>query len=263
MRFLILFFFVSVTAYGQGEAPEWIQDSKRRVIGSYILHWGKGTATTSDLALFKAEQMAFKSMISECGGKASNLMTPRDRWEEGPVDGIYTAYSRVSMAFSDCEFVTFNLEATKENKAIAEAQKMYDSLVIIDSDPELVKRIDMMELGNKLLKIQNEMQWEMKQYKESLKKDAEVAYAQQQAEIDSLSEEVNAMKEERAWKKYEKELAAKMKKAQEEEASYSPEKRQCILKVRRMENQAMMNNTLMNEGLNEIHALAAQCARMK
>lgn len=185
----------------QAELPDWAKDLNRKVVGGHIFFVGKGTSPSSDLAMFKAEQAAYAGIINECNGRAPAEIRIAERHEqlgdESGNDGTYLAYARAAVTFSECDEAKFG--RTKENAAVKEAQDFYKALLVVDGKPELLKKVNWKETETLILKMKKDMDWEMKTYKEELKKDAEVAYAQQQAEIDSLAEEVSAMKNEQLW----------------------------------------------------------------
>jgi hypothetical protein len=142
-----LLVFVSLTAYGQ---PDWIGDTKRRVIGGDIIHWGTGLANSPEVALFMARHMAIKAIVEECGGFAHKDIVPKQRHVE-PQGTQYRAFAKVFIPFSSCEYGKIRSpESWKRNVKIIEGQKFYDRLLGNVSGEEERVRQWVLDENNKL-----------------------------------------------------------------------------------------------------------------
>jgi hypothetical protein len=139
MKAVVILILSSTTAWAQ--APEWISHTERQVIGGDIVHWGTGSAATSDVALFKARHMAIKTLIEECGGVANKEIIPRKQYVETGLDG-YRAYALVSIDFESCQAAKGRDGQKMENPEIAREQKLYDKLVFAELNPEKGNEVD-------------------------------------------------------------------------------------------------------------------------
>jgi len=127
IRFAPFLILVSLTAYAQ---PDWVTDTKRRVIGGDIIHWGTGRSSTSEIALFKARHMAIKAILEECGGFAHKEIVPEKRYVEKDIAGDYVAYAKVFISKQSCSYGQDKYPSKDmENKKILEGQKFYDQLL--------------------------------------------------------------------------------------------------------------------------------------
>jgi|GEM_PF-6064462 len=193
MRFLILFFFVSVTGYAQ---PDWTTDSKRRVEGSYIIHWGTGTSEQSDLAIFKAQQMAIKTIISECGGFANKEVIPEKAYSEEK-DGKHVGYAKVAIPFRDCEHGKADgvTAAEVENPEIKKAQDLYTIMMQLDERGETYTEMyaHISEFSGKMNNQYRDMKADVEEFKEDQRKAYEAHISEVYAEQDETQTQINVI----------------------------------------------------------------------
>lgn len=155
-------------------APEWVSQTGRQVIAGDIVHWGTGDAATPDVALFKARQMAIKTLIEECGGVANKEIIPRKQYVESEGD-TYRAYSLVSLDFESCQAAKSRDGKKLENPEIVEAQKLYRKLVFAEqqsSDTSILVEIE-----------------------HSIRDDMRNTESEHKAEIQRLSDDISSLKE--------------------------------------------------------------------
>lgn len=123
---MFLLIFVSLTASAQ---PDWIKDTKRRVIGGDIIHWGTGLADTPEVALFMARHMAIKAIIEECGGFAHKDIVPKQRHVESK-GKRYKAFAKVFIPFDSCAYGKKPYaNSNMENEKIVASQRFYSRLI--------------------------------------------------------------------------------------------------------------------------------------
>lgn len=122
---------ISQTCFSQ-ERPEWISQPNRVVLGGDILHWGGSRDVSEQVAMFKAKQMAIKSLLQECGGIAHKDIVPWDNYVERLDNGEFTVYARVGLSFESCQEAKGPNAKKYENKEIAESQKLYSKLLSAD-----------------------------------------------------------------------------------------------------------------------------------
>ncbi len=131
--FLLAVFLVSICSWA--ESPEWIKQTGRQVISGDIIHWGTGSDSSPDIAIFKARQMAIKTMIEECGGVAISII-PRKQYVESD-RSFFTAYALVSLDFQSCEDAKGPNGKKLENPEIREAQNTYKKIIFSDKKTEI------------------------------------------------------------------------------------------------------------------------------
>jgi hypothetical protein len=135
----VLGLLVSNTAFA--EAPSWTRHTERQIIGSDIVHWGTGEADSSDVALFKARQMAIKALIEECGGIANKDIIPRKQYVESKA-GTNVGYALVSLDFDSCQSGKGKDAKNLQNPEIMKEQAMYDKLIGVKKDTEEMKVLE-------------------------------------------------------------------------------------------------------------------------
>lgn len=268
MKFLILFLLVSVTAPAQADVPDWAKKQGRSVEGGHILQVGTGTSDSEDVAVFKAQQAAIKSLRIECGGWAHKDIAPEKIYSEKR-DKEYVAYARAAIRFSACEqgkSKDATLENT-DNPQLRKAQDLYDLLVAMDSKgekyPEFYGRI--MSFQTELQMLYMKVEADQKEYQKEMDRKYAEHLAEVKADHDSLAEELGAQRLEIEDMKRGKARTARLKEESAERAKFSPAKKKCFAEMKRMNDQITMDNggNPMNEALDPIVEKQAECAAMQ
>ena len=112
------------------QRPAWTNSQSRTVIGGDILHFGFGEARTAELARFKAESMAVKSLLAECS-LAHRDTVIWDRYLERITDSSFKAYARAGLNFSSCEEARRAKGEDRKrlsNPVLVQNQDLYDQL---------------------------------------------------------------------------------------------------------------------------------------
>jgi hypothetical protein len=133
MKYLTALLLISTPAWA--DRPDWTFQTNRQVLGGDIIQWGTGSAKSPEVALFKARQMAIKTLIEECGGIANKDIIPRKQYVEDE-----TAYATVSLSFDSCEQAKRG-DKRLENPKIVEEQKLYDRLLGMNEPSEAESQI--------------------------------------------------------------------------------------------------------------------------
>jgi hypothetical protein len=112
---VVLIINVSLPAIGStSELPEWAKSQDRLIDGNEISHWGTGIGTSQEIAAFKAEFMAIRSVVQECGGYASKgIYVGKKILQQNGAD-IFVAYARAYIPFVECDYN--KTPAAKTNK---------------------------------------------------------------------------------------------------------------------------------------------------
>lgn len=84
------------------ERPQWSYEDGRKVIGGDILHLGVGSGSSIEAARFRAEALAVRSLIHECG-VAHREIKIWDRYGALGADGVYYSFVRAGLSFFACE----------------------------------------------------------------------------------------------------------------------------------------------------------------
>jgi len=142
MKLLILLVLASYPCFA--EDLNWIHQTERQIISGDIVHWGTGTADSPDNALFKARQMATKSILMECGGFAHKDIIPRKSHVEDEGRGKWQAYAQVDISFTSC--VEAKRGQGQENKTIIEDQKIYANM--LKGQKEKMDEIEVQDMVN-------------------------------------------------------------------------------------------------------------------
>lgn len=135
MRFLFLYtlilLLIDQTCFAQ-DRPEWISQPNRVILGGDILHWGGSRDASEQVAMFKAKQMAIKSLLQECGGVAHKDIVPWDNYVERLAGGEFTVYARVGLSFESCQEAKGPNAKKYENQEIVKSQELYNKLLSAD-----------------------------------------------------------------------------------------------------------------------------------
>jgi hypothetical protein len=140
-------------------APEWLTNQSRIIVGEDISHWGTGLGKTPEIALFKAEFMAIRSITKECGGYTSKgIYIPKKHVK--PHGKVYLGFARANISFAECDYDKTPMAKTNKdlnNPYLDKGLKLYDKLI----DDEFNKKKNIKETMNKVLeflKIKNKEQ---------------------------------------------------------------------------------------------------------
>ena len=127
---------------------DWVNKPSRVIVGGDLLHWGAGVSDKQEIALFKAESMALRSAVLECGFPHKDMKV----WER-QVDFInnqYKAYVRGGISIHECE--RMKRVKNKEKKRLTN-NKLKKSLLLYDNylKAELLPKPDTKELDKQII----------------------------------------------------------------------------------------------------------------
>jgi hypothetical protein len=156
---LLLLFYTN--AWGEERLPSWAKDQDRKLINEDISHWGTGLGQTPELALFKAEFMAVRSISKECGGFASKgIYIPKKYVTKH--QSKYVAYARANIPFPECDYNKTPMAKSNkelENSYLKKGLGLYDKLIKESFERKTDKpKQDTMKVVLDYLKIKNKEQ---------------------------------------------------------------------------------------------------------
>lgn len=170
---LITFLACTFTAKAEDSLPKWASNQSRMIVGEDITHWGTGLGKSPQIAIFKAEFMAIRSIKSECGGYVSKGISIPKRKIQTHING-HIAYVRASIPFAECDYNKTPMAKNNKNlrnSYMEKGLKLYDRLItnqfekkddsntIRQIKDEIVKflKIKNKEQETRLITIENEL----------------------------------------------------------------------------------------------------------
>lgn len=269
MRYFILFFLISVTAYAQ---PDWAKDTQKRTIKNgdteYIAFVGYGEDPDRIGAANDATLDGAKKVVEECGHYSKNIVVIDSGREFGDIN---KSWKLVGISKKNCKEdvddpdVKKMLKLQEEKLELKEDGKNGDQEFYNEYDNTMAKWLFVLvDQSNKDYKAEAEA-YEKAQEEKQAKIEEEKAA--KQAEIDAIEEEKAEKEQEKEEAQARKHLDKFVKEQEAAMAKLPPAARACWKTVNQMEWQNQMHTDefgkVPDELQNEVEYKKLECQEMK